>query len=195
MDSLPVLYCSPGAPYGLVHFTEYPPNPVHSEFTLEEILIHGPKAQTRETEVIGCKGAWITVTPCYSKKNTTTCLPAYLVPMIPPLNLQPNYLQESVAASESTTTQIFGVMHITLTGLIDSMVPSSCPWAILGKSLSCIVKLVPILLWALPSGPVGCLPASSWEPLWDGFLTKGALIGKKLVFLSFLESIEHHSLH
>ncbi|KAJ9078684.1 hypothetical protein DSO57_1004309 [Entomophthora muscae] len=76
-------------------------------------------------------------------------LPAYLVPMTPPLTLRPDCLQESVAANESTSTQIFGVMYITLTVLINSMVPASRPWAILGKLLSYIVK------------PEGCLPASS----------------------------------
>ncbi|KAJ9051743.1 hypothetical protein DSO57_1002006 [Entomophthora muscae] len=59
---------------------------------------------------------------------------------------------------------MFGVMYITLTGLIDSMVPTSGPWAILGKLLSYIVKLAPILWWALPAGPVGRLPTSPQEP-------------------------------
>ncbi|KAJ9050196.1 hypothetical protein DSO57_1016527 [Entomophthora muscae] len=55
-------------------------------------------------------------------------------------------------------------MYTTFTGLIDSMVLSSSPWAILGKFLSYIVKLAPILWWALPSGPAGCLPTSSQKP-------------------------------
>ncbi|KAJ9052912.1 hypothetical protein DSO57_1029371 [Entomophthora muscae] len=83
--------------------------------------------------------------------------------MTPPLTLRPNRLQEPVTANESTFTQIFGVMYITLTSLIDSMVPSSRPWALLDKSLSYIVKLAPILWWALPAGPAGRLPASSQE--------------------------------
>ncbi|KAJ9089304.1 hypothetical protein DSO57_1014258 [Entomophthora muscae] len=81
-----------------------------------------------------------------------------------PLTLRPNHPQESVDANESTSTQIFGVMYITLTGLIDSMVPVSRPWALLGKLLSYIVKLAPILWWALPAGPAGRLPTSSQEP-------------------------------
>ncbi|KAJ9066935.1 hypothetical protein DSO57_1004698 [Entomophthora muscae] len=84
--------------------------------------------------------------------------------MTPPLTLRPNRLQESVVANESTSTQTFGVMFITLAGLIDSMVPVSRPWAVLGKLLSYIVKLAPILWWALPAGPAGHLPASSQEP-------------------------------
>ncbi|KAJ9063954.1 hypothetical protein DSO57_1035517 [Entomophthora muscae] len=81
-----------------------------------------------------------------------------------PLTLQPDCPQESVAANESPSTQILGVMYITLTGLIDSMVPTSRPWALLVKLLSYIVKLAPILWWALPAGPVGHLPTSSQEP-------------------------------
>ncbi|KAJ9065112.1 hypothetical protein DSO57_1023212 [Entomophthora muscae] len=76
----------------------------------------------------------------------------------------PNRSQESIATNESTSTQIFGVMYITLTGLIDSMVPMSGPWAVLGKLLSYIVKLASILWWALPAGPAGRTPASSQEP-------------------------------
>ncbi|KAJ9073289.1 hypothetical protein DSO57_1018005 [Entomophthora muscae] len=84
--------------------------------------------------------------------------------MTPPLTLWPDCPQESMAASESTSTKLFGAMYIILTGLVDSMVPSNGPWAILGKPLSYIVKLAPILWWALPSGPMGHLPASSQEP-------------------------------
>ncbi|KAJ9077051.1 hypothetical protein DSO57_1020313 [Entomophthora muscae] len=75
-DRPPELYCPPGAPFGLVHFTEYTPNPVYSEFTLEEILLHNPKAWTRETEVIGCEGTWITIPPAFLRQTQLpACLP------------------------------------------------------------------------------------------------------------------------
>ncbi|KAJ9073965.1 hypothetical protein DSO57_1010945 [Entomophthora muscae] len=164
-DQLPDLYCPPGAPFGPVNFTEYPPNPAYLEFTLEEILIHDPEARTRETEVLyqeGTKIIWPPLLFC----NKYNFLPTYLVPMTPPLTLRPDHPQESVATNESTFTQIFGVMYITLAGLIDSMVPVSGPWAVLGKLLSYIVKLALILWWALPAGP-----ASSQEPPLVGSLT------------------------
>ncbi|KAJ9052873.1 hypothetical protein DSO57_1029779 [Entomophthora muscae] len=85
VDQPPKLYCPLGAPFDLVHFTEYPPNQAYSEFTLE----------TRETETVYREGTKVT---------------------IPPLTLRPNCLQESVTANKSTSTQIFGVMYITLTG-------------------------------------------------------------------------------
>ncbi|KAJ9085179.1 hypothetical protein DSO57_1016510 [Entomophthora muscae] len=96
--------------------------------------------------------------------------------MTPPHTPQPNCLQESVATDESTSTQVFGVMYITLTGLIDSMGPTSGPWAVLGKNLFYIIKLAPILWWALPAGPTGCPPASSQEPPRVGSLTPTPII-------------------
>ncbi|KAJ9060315.1 hypothetical protein DSO57_1032101 [Entomophthora muscae] len=163
VDQLPELYRPPGAPFGPVHFTENPPNPAYLEFTLEEILIHDPKARTRETEIVYREGVKVTIPPLLFQ-DKYNYRPAYLVPMAPPLTPQPNRPQESIATNEYTSTQIFGVMYITLTGLIDSMMPVSGPWAILGKLLSYIVRLAPILWWALPAGPAGCLPASSQEP-------------------------------
>ncbi|KAJ9076897.1 hypothetical protein DSO57_1021872 [Entomophthora muscae] len=131
-DQPPELYRPPGAPFSPVHFTEYPPNLVYSEFTLEEILIHDPEARTRETEAIYREGIKITIPPLLFQ-DKYNFLPAYLVPMTPPLTPRPNCPQGSIATDESTSTKIFGVMYITLTGLIDFMVPTSRPWAILGK--------------------------------------------------------------
>ncbi|KAJ9048877.1 hypothetical protein DSO57_1030263 [Entomophthora muscae] len=144
VDQLPKLYCPPGAPFGLVHFTEYPPNPAYLEFTLNEILIYDPEARARKTETIYRECTKITIPPLLFC-NKYNYLPIYLVLMTLPFTLRPDRLQESVAANESNSNQIFGVMYITLTGLIDSMVPESGPWALLGKSLSYIVKLAPIL--------------------------------------------------
>ncbi|KAJ9053594.1 hypothetical protein DSO57_1022739 [Entomophthora muscae] len=161
-DQPPKLYHPPGVPYSPVHFNEYPLNPDYAEFSLEEIILNNPEAQTRETELIGCEGTWITVPPLLFR-NKYNYLPVYLVPMTPPLTPRPDRPQEPEAPGESTSTQIFGVLYITLMGLINSMMPYSGPWAILRKSLSYIVKLIPILWWALLSGPAGCPPASSPE--------------------------------
>ncbi|KAJ9057386.1 hypothetical protein DSO57_1023255 [Entomophthora muscae] len=85
--------------------------------------------------------------------------------MTPPLTPWPNCPQETVTTAESTSTQPFGVLYITLTGLVDFMVPANGPWAFLRKSLSYIVKLALILWWALPTGPVSSPePATGWLP-------------------------------
>ncbi|KAJ9074084.1 hypothetical protein DSO57_1009680 [Entomophthora muscae] len=68
-----------------------------------------------------------------------------------PLTPKPDRPLEPPAA-KTTSTQLFGVLYITLTGLVDSMVPNSGPWSLLRQSVSYIIKLAPILWWALPSG-------------------------------------------
>ncbi|KAJ9056112.1 hypothetical protein DSO57_1036402 [Entomophthora muscae] len=71
-----------------------------------------------------------------------------------PLTLQPNRPVDPPTAMETTSTQLFGVLYITLTGMVDIVVPNSGPWSLLGQSVSYIIKLVPILWWALPNGLV-----------------------------------------
>ncbi|KAJ9074353.1 hypothetical protein DSO57_1007202 [Entomophthora muscae] len=96
--------------------------------------------------------------------------------MTPPLTLQPDHPLEPTAAAETTSTQLFGVLYITLTGLVDSMVPNSGPWSLLGQSVPYIIKLAPILWWALPAGlavPHPKLPKAptyNWLPDMGGFM-------------------------
>ncbi|KAJ9070982.1 hypothetical protein DSO57_1001756 [Entomophthora muscae] len=54
--------------------------------------------------------------------------------MTPPLTLQPDRPMETPTASKTTSTQLFGVLYITLMGMIDTMVPNSGPWSLLGQS-------------------------------------------------------------
>ncbi|KAJ9073117.1 hypothetical protein DSO57_1020006 [Entomophthora muscae] len=94
-----------------------------------------------------------------------------------PLTLQPNRLIEPSTATETTSTQLFGVLYITLTGLVDSMMSNSGPWSLLGQSASYIIKLVPILWWKLPTDPVVPRPESpnasfyTWLPDTDTYFT------------------------
>ncbi|KAJ9056139.1 hypothetical protein DSO57_1036034 [Entomophthora muscae] len=53
---------------------------------------------------------------------------------------------------KTTSTQLFGVLYITLTGLVDSMVPNSGLCSLLRQLVSYIIKLASILWWALPAG-------------------------------------------
>ncbi|KAJ9074259.1 hypothetical protein DSO57_1008245 [Entomophthora muscae] len=70
--------------------------------------------------------------------------------MTPSLTPRPDHPLEPTAAAKTTSTQLFGVLYITLKGLVDSVVPNSGPWSLLGKSVS-YIKLAPILWWALPA--------------------------------------------
>ncbi|KAJ9070413.1 hypothetical protein DSO57_1008154 [Entomophthora muscae] len=60
---------------------------------------------------------------------------------------------ETPTTAKTTSTQLFGVLYITLTGMVDTMVSNSGPWSLLGQYVSYIIKLAPILWWELPSGP------------------------------------------
>ncbi|KAJ9054402.1 hypothetical protein DSO57_1015031 [Entomophthora muscae] len=66
--------------------------------------------------------------------------------MTPPLTPRPDCPLKPTAAAKTTSTQLFGVLYITLKGLVDSVVPNSRPWSLLSRSLA------PILWWALPAG-------------------------------------------
>ncbi|KAJ9049077.1 hypothetical protein DSO57_1028266 [Entomophthora muscae] len=56
--------------------------------------------------------------------------------MTPPLTPRPDRPLEPAAAAKTTSTQLFGVLYITLTGLVDSVVPNSGSWSLLGQSYS-----------------------------------------------------------
>ncbi|KAJ9056189.1 hypothetical protein DSO57_1035754 [Entomophthora muscae] len=87
--------------------------------------------------------------------------------MTPSITLGPDCLQESVAANESTTTQIFRVIVITLTGLINSMMPTNRPWAILASSNPVVG----------PSCRAVCQQVLG-NPLLDGSLKEGVAISQ-----------------
>ncbi|KAJ9056604.1 hypothetical protein DSO57_1031289 [Entomophthora muscae] len=78
-----------------------------------------------------------------------------------PLTPQPNPPMKPATAADTMSTQLFGVLYINLTGLMDSMVPNSGPWSLLGQSVSYIIKLASIIWWELPTGPTVPRP----EPL------------------------------
>ncbi|KAJ9076272.1 hypothetical protein DSO57_1027847 [Entomophthora muscae] len=78
--------------------------------------------------------------------------------MTPSLTPRPDCSMETPTAAKTMSTQLFGVLYITLTGMVDTMVPNSGTWSLLGQSVSYIIKLAPILWWALPSGLAVFLP-------------------------------------
>ncbi|KAJ9057704.1 hypothetical protein DSO57_1020039 [Entomophthora muscae] len=92
-----------------------------------------------------------------------------------PLTPQPNCPMETPTAAKTMSTQLLGVINITLTGMVDTMVPNSGPWSLLGQSVSYIIKLGPILCWTLPSGPAVFQPkptnASNYAWLSDKYIT------------------------
>ncbi|KAJ9072279.1 hypothetical protein DSO57_1029286 [Entomophthora muscae] len=73
--------------------------------------------------------------------------------MEPPITPKP--MPESAAKLPlDYTNKLFGIVHITLTGVIDTIIPTTGLWSWLGKSMSYLIKLAPIFWWALSTPPV-----------------------------------------
>ncbi|KAJ9065544.1 hypothetical protein DSO57_1018405 [Entomophthora muscae] len=49
------------------------------------------------------------------------------------------------------TNKLFGIVYITFMGVIDTIVPAAGLWLWVGKSMFYLIKLAPILWWALPT--------------------------------------------
>ncbi|KAJ9086601.1 hypothetical protein DSO57_1002323 [Entomophthora muscae] len=142
-------YCPPDAPFGPVHFTEYSPNPDHKPWTLEDLQWYIHLNAPKEPYQIVCDSKVITIYPLIFNikyNNSAT----YLVPMEPSLTLK---LSVSIPPTSDVTgqnSQFLGVLYLALTGLNDSAFPAAGPWAVVGKALSYLVKLGPIIWLAMP---------------------------------------------
>ncbi|KAJ9075775.1 hypothetical protein DSO57_1032510 [Entomophthora muscae] len=69
------------------------------------------------------------------------------------------------------TGKLFGIVYITLTGVIDTIIPAASLWSWVRKSVSYLFKLTPLLWWALPAkNPAQVTPgnngpaAQDWIP-------------------------------
>ncbi|KAJ9063734.1 hypothetical protein DSO57_1037845 [Entomophthora muscae] len=74
------------------------------------------------------------------------------------------------------TGKLFGIVYITLTGVIDTIIPAAGPWSWVEKSASYLFKLAPLcdghcLQKTQPGSP---LETTGWLPK-TGFLTVWAL--------------------
>ncbi|KAJ9059866.1 hypothetical protein DSO57_1037052 [Entomophthora muscae] len=124
--SPPAMYRLPGVPFDPVHFTEYPLKPEYNDYTAKNILARDHLARTTELT------------------NTTK----RALDMGPPVTPKPM----SASAAELSmdhTNKPFGIIYNTLTGVIDTIVPATGLWFWMDKSMSYLIKLAPILWWAL----------------------------------------------
>ncbi|KAJ9064775.1 hypothetical protein DSO57_1026798 [Entomophthora muscae] len=77
-------------------------------------------------------------------------LPAYNLPMAPPVTPKPM----PTSSPELTTDhsgKLFGIVYITLTGVIVTIITAIDLRSWVGKSASYLLKLAPLLWWALPA--------------------------------------------
>ncbi|KAJ9070410.1 hypothetical protein DSO57_1008451 [Entomophthora muscae] len=146
---LPAVFCPSGAPFGPVHFTDYPLKPKYKDYTPEKIL---------ELDLLACiqfairynrQGLWIFSTPKLFR-GKFNYLPAYNIYMEPPVTPKPMPASSPNLPTDHSS-KLFGIVYITLTGVLDTIVPAAVPWSWVGKSASYLLKLAPLLWWALPA--------------------------------------------
>ncbi|KAJ9057564.1 hypothetical protein DSO57_1021504 [Entomophthora muscae] len=60
------------------------------------------------------------------------------------------------------TGKLFGIVYIILTWVIGTIIPAAGPWSWVEKSFSYLLKLAPLLWWALPAkNPAQVIPKTS----------------------------------
>ncbi|KAJ9055677.1 hypothetical protein DSO57_1001119 [Entomophthora muscae] len=163
------MYRLPGAPFSPVHFTEYSLNPEYKEYTANNILAWDPLARTTELIRYNWEGPWYVTKPCLFR-DKYNFLPAYQMDMEPPVTPKPMPASAAKLPLDHTN-KLFGIAYITLTGIIDTIVPAISLWLWVGKSMSYLIKLAPILWWALPTQSATCqfpntskLASQGWFP-------------------------------
>ncbi|KAJ9065076.1 hypothetical protein DSO57_1023600 [Entomophthora muscae] len=86
--------------------------------------------------------------------------------------LKPDRLYPTPGLTPPTANKYEDIAYITLSGLFDTMVPAAGPWALVGQSASYLIKLAPLLWWALPFSQQSKLAAKANSlPLGHSILT------------------------
>ncbi|KAJ9080929.1 hypothetical protein DSO57_1019738 [Entomophthora muscae] len=83
--------------------------------------------------------------------------------MKPPPTPKPTILTPPTSDTTGQSSQFLGVLYLALTELIDSALPVASPWAMAGKDISYLVKLGPIIWWAIPV-PASTSPSPAGAP-------------------------------
>ncbi|KAJ9074681.1 hypothetical protein DSO57_1004131 [Entomophthora muscae] len=172
----PAVFCPPGVPFGPVHFTEYPLKPEYKDYTPEKIIELDSLAHIQSAVRYNRQGLWIFSTPKLFR-GKFNYLPAYNIYMEPPVTPEP-MPASSPDLPTNHTGKLFGIVYITLTGVVDTIIPAAGPWSWVGKSASYLLKLAPLLWWALPArNPAQVIPENDglatrdWIPdIWYHFL-------------------------
>ncbi|KAJ9049008.1 hypothetical protein DSO57_1028949 [Entomophthora muscae] len=70
------------------------------------------------------------------------------------------------------TDNLFGIVYITLTGVIDMIIPATGLWFWMRKSFSYLVKLAPLLWWALPTKNMACMIPENKRPVAQAWISE-----------------------
>ncbi|KAJ9050697.1 hypothetical protein DSO57_1012236 [Entomophthora muscae] len=128
---------------------EYPLKPKYRDCTTDNILAQDPLARTTEQTRYNQEGPWYITKPLLFRDKYKV-LPAYQIDMESPVTPKPMPASAAKLPLDHTN-KLFGIVYITLTELIDTIIPAAGLWLWLGKSMSYLTKLAPILWGALPT--------------------------------------------
>ncbi|KAJ9073720.1 hypothetical protein DSO57_1013143 [Entomophthora muscae] len=160
---------SPGAPFGPVHFTNYPLKSEYKDYTPEKILKLNHLARMQSAVRYNCQGLWIFLTPKLFR-GKFNYLPAYNIHIKPPLTHKPMPASLPDLPTDHTG-KLIEIVYITLTEVIVTIITVAGPWSQVGKSVFYLFKLASLLWWALPAKtPAQVIPendgpaAQDWIP-------------------------------
>ncbi|KAJ9059527.1 hypothetical protein DSO57_1001597 [Entomophthora muscae] len=100
--------------------------------------------------------------------------------MEPPSTPKPLISTPPTSNTTGQSIQFLGVLYLALTGLIESALPVTGPWAVAGKALSYLVKLGPIIWWAMPV-PASTPPSPEEASQYPWYPGKENLLAKMVV--------------
>ncbi|KAJ9078055.1 hypothetical protein DSO57_1010870 [Entomophthora muscae] len=146
---LPAVFCPSGAPFGPVHFADYPLKPKYKNYTPKKILELDPLARIQSAIRYNRQGPWIFSTPKLLREKFNYFL-TYNIYMKLPVTPKPMPAFSPDLPTDHTS-KLFGIVYIILTGVVDTIIPAAGPWSWVGKSASYLLKLAPLLWWALPT--------------------------------------------
>ncbi|KAJ9077840.1 hypothetical protein DSO57_1012878 [Entomophthora muscae] len=118
-------------------------------YTPEKILELDTLPQLQSAVRFSHQGMWIFSTPKLFR-GKFNYLPAYKLCMEPPVTPKP-MPASSPSLPTDHTSKLFGIVYITLTGVIETIILAAGLWSWVGKSFSYLFKLAPLLWWALPA--------------------------------------------
>ncbi|KAJ9085269.1 hypothetical protein DSO57_1015659 [Entomophthora muscae] len=119
----PATYCLTGAPFGPVHFTEYPLNPEYRYYSSEKILAQDLLALSKELTRYNIKGPWY-INESRLFKDKYSFISAYQLDMKLPITPKPMPMPATELPLDHSNI-FFGIVYITLAGVINTIIPAA----------------------------------------------------------------------
>ncbi|KAJ9058939.1 hypothetical protein DSO57_1007341 [Entomophthora muscae] len=138
--------------------------PILQESTPEKILELDPLACIKPSVRYNHQDPWILLSPKLFR-GKFNFLPTYQLNIKPPVTPKPMPASLPDLPTDHIS-KLFGIVSITLAGVIGTIILAASLWSWVGKSMTYLIKLALILWWALPAKPAACafLKTTGWRP-------------------------------